>query len=125
MKVHIVLQILTLGLLILADQIDTLNLLGTNFSQSENICKTSWQNLETILKIPQITSDDYRYDIRKDICTDTPFACCTKSVEKILVDLAKEQHYDVLIRKNIANLKSKFIGYSSKFDRKFLSFLPL
>ncbi len=120
MRPQIVLQMITLGLLILAAQTDTLSL-----PESENICRASWQNLETILKIPKISSDDYKYDIRKDVCIELPFACCTKVVEKSLIDLAKEQHYDVLIRKNIADLKSKFIGYSSKLDRKFLIYYPL
>ncbi len=46
MRPQIVLQIITLGLLILAALIDTLSL-----PESENICRISWQNLETILKM--------------------------------------------------------------------------
>jgi len=117
-----ILQILILGLLILSHQIYAHSILGSSISQSESICNISWQNLQNVLKIPRITSEDYKYDIRKDICMEASFACCTKNVEKSLVDLAKEQHYDVLLRKNIALLKSNFISYASKLDRKLFSY---
>ena len=86
--------------------------------EPENICSFSWRNLETTLKIPKITFEDYKHNIRKDICIDKSFSCCTKHIERSLVDLAKELHFDVLIRKNVATLKSQFINFSSKFDRK-------
>lgn len=58
-------------------------------------------------------------DIQKDICVDKSFSCCSKNIENLLIKAAREHHYDILIRQNIGVLKTEFIDYSSKFDRKF------
>ena len=120
-KMHLFLIQLTVILLVTFDRVSILrafHLVDRNFSEHENICSLAWYRLETTLDVPTISLKDYKLGVRKDICTDKTFSCCTKPVEDVLKAVSKTDYNDILVKQNIAILKSEFIDYSSKFDRK-------